>query len=271
MCKKAAIGAGVLFVVGALIFGVSNMVSMMKVGGHKVSDYVNDQVPISAKIELLDQKLNELGPKIDDGKRIVAKQEIRVKKLNGEIEEKMAALDKQWNAIVELREAVAKDEPQYVYAGQTYTKEEVQSDLEKKYDRYKAAEDAANQQKELLTVRQRVLKANQQSLANLADSQAKLNIMIEKLRARQETIKAKQIENLQTVDDSPTGDIKKLYDSIDEQLSVEERLIEMEGDDVGEIKVNETKKQDILEEIDARRAEKAVDGKKTELIKSEIH
>ena len=254
-----------------MIFGVSNMVSMCKVGGNKVSEYVQNQVPISAKIELLEQKLKELGPKIEDGKRIVAKQEIRVKKLDGEIHEKMAALDKQWETIVALREDVAKDEPQYVYAGQTYTKDEVQKDLEKKYDRYKAAEDGLNQQKELLTVRNRFLKANQQSLASLEDSQAKLNIMIEKLRARQETVKAKQIENMQTVDNSATGDINKLYEEIDEQLSVEERLIEMEGDDIGVIKVNESKKQDILEEIDARRAEKAVDGKKTELIKSEIH
>src|SRR5690606_15558554 len=37
MLKKAAIGLGVLFVVGGLVFGVSNMISMLKVGGNRVS------------------------------------------------------------------------------------------------------------------------------------------------------------------------------------------------------------------------------------------
>lgn len=271
MLKKAAIGLGVLFVVGGLVFGVSNMISMLKVGGNRVSEYVNDQVPISAKIELLEQKLKELDPKIEEGKRVVAMQEVRVEKLDRDIQETMAGLDKQWETIIAMRQDLDKGDTQYVYAGETYTKDEVKSDLEKRFGRFKAAKEAAEQQQELLKVRNRVLKANQEALANLQDSEVKLNIMIEKLRARQETIKAKQIENLQTVDDSPTGDVMKLYEEIDEQLSVQERLITMEGDDIGQINMDkEAESKSLLEEIDAINAEKALGGKK-ELIKSEVH
>lgn len=268
--KKAALSLGALFLVGAVIFGVGNMVGMLKVGGNKISDYAQSQVPISAKIELLEQKLKDLGPKIEDAKRVVASQEVKVNRLAGNVDETEIALEKQKETIYAMRDDLSRDEKQYVYAGETFSRDQVQDDLEKRFGRYTAAKEALDQQKELLTVRERVLNANQQAYSNLVDSKEKLEIMIEKLRARQETIKAKQIENMQTVDDSPTGDINKLYEEIDEQLAVEERLIEMEGDDVGEIKMKKAEQKDLLEEIDAMRSKDAADGKGTELIKKEL-
>ena len=75
--KKVALGLGITFLVGAVIFGVGNMIGMLKVGGHKISEYAQSQVPISAKIELLEQKLKDLDPKIKDAKRIVATQTVK--------------------------------------------------------------------------------------------------------------------------------------------------------------------------------------------------
>lgn len=270
MMKKVALGLGITFLVGAVIFGVGNMIGMLKVGGNKISDYAQSQVPISAKIELLDQKLNDLGPKIEDAKRVVASQEVKVNRLGKDVKETEIALNMQKDTIYAMRDDLARNEKQYVYAGETFSHEEVQTDLEKRFSRYTAAKGALDQQKELLKVRQRVLKANQQAYSNLIDSKEKLEIMIEKLRARQETIKAKQIENMQTVDDSPTGDINKLYEEIDEELAVEERLIEMEGDDVGEIQLKKAEQKNLLEEIDAMRNKDATNGKNNELIKTEL-
>lgn len=268
--KKLLVIAASLFVVAGMIFGFSNLRDM---GENVIDDArqaARDAVPISTKIRSLEKKIERLGPQIKDAQRIVATQDVRVDKLQKEIEQREVVLAKQWKGIEQMRLAMdAKDGKQFVTVdGHEYEKKNLASTLKQKWETHKAAEDAVTQKKALLKSRQSVLDANRQAYDNLVNAEEKLGLMVEQLKARQESIKAKQIEKMQTIDDSPTGDVMKLYEEIDEQLSVEEKLIEMDGDHTPDsVKVEESAGTDsLLEEIDAKRAKQADEGKGTDLI-----
>jgi hypothetical protein len=272
--KKLAIGLGAVVLLACLVFGVSNVVDFGRVAVDDVQQTLQDQVPISTKIAVMEKKIEGLDSKIDSGKQVVAEQRAGVKRHGEQVAEQVADVERQQSELYAMQDAydASKSEQFVSVGGNRHEKAEVERNIETRFERLKRAETALKHDQELLSKEKDVLAANERALESLFTSKDKLELMVKDLRTRQKLIEARKVESMKSVDDSPTEDIMKLYEQIDKELSVEEELIEMEGETFGEIQVTpqETGKS-ALEEIRARRAREAADGQGNELINREVH
>jgi hypothetical protein len=261
MKKKYMLGAAALVLVAGALFGFSNLIDYGSVAVDEVSEAMRDQVPIPAKIKVMEKKVASLDSKIDGGKHIVAEQRASVGKHAEVVEEQVAARNEKWNEIVAMTDALdASDGEEFVsIGGNSVERTALENEIESRYEGLKRMDATLDHEKELLSRERQVLAANEKALGNLFAAKDKLELMIQDLKARQKLIEARQVEEMESIDGSPTEDVMALYGEIDEQLRVEEELLDMEDEEFGkiEIKVDGSDTKSVLDEIRNRKAKEA--------------
>lgn len=268
--KKLVLGfAGVVLVAG-MLFGFTNLMSMVRSGVNDLQDAAQESVPVDVQIEQLERKLEGLEPVIEDAKHEVVKQEIVVEDQQKKVDTLIASIDTQWSEIVALKDAYKNAAPgaQYVSVGDArHDRNKVKSDLSRRLTRHDAATTGLTAQQTMLERYQSTLAAREARLTSLQNSKNDLESKTEELKARYELLKSRQIESGDTVDDSEVEDIKALLNSVDRRIREKDKMQERESAEYGEIDVTPAApERDILEEIDARETEKATDGKASDLI-----
>lgn len=246
MLKKAILGSLAVASAGGFFLG-SDAVSYMKTGVSNLREAVRSEIPIDLEMDRARQEIEGLIEPIRESLKVVATQQVEIDKLKSSIETKTAALEEQEEAILALNEDLKSGETQFVYAGRTYTANEVQRDLTERFNRFKVAQETLKNQQEILASREQMLEANRQKLENMLSQKKDLEVRLEQLMAKMQTIAArKQMSNL-SIDDSKLAKTKSLINSIDKKLDVEAKLLDAEGNFVGLIPV-ETK-TDVPEDI----------------------
>ncbi|MBX3437434.1 MAG: hypothetical protein KF861_08095 [Planctomycetaceae bacterium] len=250
MLKKAILGSLAVASASGFFFG-RDAVSYLKTGVASVRDAVRSEVPIEFEMERAKKEVEALIPEIHKSLKLVAEQQVDVEKMRKTVEQKAAALAEQKEAILALKEDVDSGGTQFVYAGRTYTVSEVQRDLTERFNRFKVAETTLKDQESILAAKEQALGSHTETLEGMLSQKKDLEVQLEGLMARMQTIQArKQISDL-SIDDSKLARAKSLVNEIGKKLDVEARLLDAEGNFVGLIPV-ETKTEvpvDISEQV----------------------
>jgi DNA repair exonuclease SbcCD ATPase subunit len=252
MLKKAIIGSVAVVATSTFFFG-RDALSYLTTGASSLRNAVRSEVPIEFELERARQEVEELLPAIHDSLRIVAEQQVDVENLRTTIERKQAALEEQEEAILALNEDLKSGEAHFVYAGHSYSAKEVQRDLAERFNRFQTAEATLQDQQQILTSKEQTLQANTDKLEGMLSQKKDLEVQLERLTAKMQTIAArKQISNL-SIDDSQLARAKSLINEIDKRLDVEAKMLDAEGNFLGLIPV-EMKTEapvNIAEQVDA--------------------
>ncbi len=267
--KKVVLGGLALFVVAGALIGFNRMCSMTRLGVDHVQNQIDEAIPVDVQLRQLEMALNDLDPEIKDAQLAVVRQEVSVGELQDEITQLTAGVDQQWSEIVALRQAIPADsDTEFVSVnGKEYSRDKVTNDLRRKMTRFKGAESSLNAKEDLLSKREETLSAKQSHLEKLLDLKSELTGEIEQLKARLTLVQAKQVEVSEDVDNAKVEEIKALTKKVKRRIAEKEKMLEHEANAYGEIQVTaEADEKDVLEEIDARRADKAVRGENGELI-----
>lgn len=249
MCKKGIL-FGTLGVAGlATVFAFTEAGSYCKMAGREVKEMARNAVPVSVEIERARQMVEDLRPEIKRNMYVIARAEVELKNLDGEIARHETRLDKQRTELATLRDAASSGRQTFQFASRTYTADQVKRDLHSRLTSCKNSEDTVGQLHAVRDAKQATLDAARTKLENSLAMRTGLKAKIENLQAKLQRIEAEQTASEYALDDTQLGRLKGLVHDIEARLDVEEKMINAEGEIDGVIPVEEETPADIVDQV----------------------
>lgn len=248
MCKKLIITATTATGIGLLVFG-TDLVSYVGTTLGWAKDSVKNSIPIEFEINRARNMIANLVPDIRKNMHTIAKEEVEVAQLARQIEDLDARQSKDRTELMRLRNDLSSGKTALVYAGRTYTAEQVKTDLARRFERYKTGDATLSSLKDMHTARQRSLEAARQKLEGMLAARRQLEVEVEHIEARLKMVEAAQTTSEYNFDDSQLSRVKQLVTDLRTRLDVAERLVNAEGALGDEIPLSEPSSETILDEL----------------------
>lgn len=248
---KAMYSAGGVALVSALIFG-RDAWSYIRTAGSSVRQAVKAEVPLDFEIQRAREMVENLVPDIRHCMHVIAEQQVDIEQMGQELGRKDQSLTDQQAAILALRSDLESGQTKFVFAGRSYSQDEVRRDLSVRFERFKVVKETVERDRKILDARQTSLKANQEKLDTMLASKKELEVQIEQFEARLKTVQAAQAVSDLQIDDTQLSRAKKLIGDLNKQLDVQEKLLDAEGKFTGLIPVEARERhvRDITGEVD---------------------
>jgi len=246
MLKKLMFATGGVGLLTVLFVG-RDAASYVTTTVGKVHDSVKESVPIEFQLERARKMIVDLDPEIRHNMHLIAKEEIRVKRLQREIEERTARLDKDRRDLERLNADLRSGNAtfQYANAHRTYTAQEVKADVVKRFKRYKTNDGTLLNLEKVLRAREQTLDGARRKLEGMLAVQKQLGLDVENLQARMKMVEVAQTTSEFNFDDSHLSRTKELIDYIQTRIDVAEKLVNSETHFYDEIPLDEPETDDI--------------------------
>ena len=246
MIRKAIIGTGVLLL--GLLFVGRDLASYVRTSAGYVKDSVADCVPTEFQIERARGMIDGLVPEIKRGMHKIAKEEVAVEQFEKQIADARAKLKHDEAELVRLRTDLVSGKDVFEYGHRTYSPEQVQLDLARRFERYKTNEATVASLEETYQARQTGLEAARQRLEGIRAEKRQLEVDVENIQARLQMVAAAQTTADYNFDDSRLGRVKELIVELRTDLDVAERLVNADSFYPDEIPLDEPP-EDIVEQV----------------------
>lgn len=248
MVKKGIlVGVGVLVLLG-LLFGREGA-SYVKTAVSRVQSGVRDAVPVEFEIGRARQMIKDLDPEIHKNMHLIAREEVDVKNLSEQLATAEAQIAKNRSDIEKLTADLKRGESTFVYAGKSYSQEQVENDLARRFEQYKVKEATLGKLRQVLAARERGLTAGREKLKAMQAAKGQLEVDVANLEARLEMVKVAQSTSEFNFDDSRLSRTKDLVKDIGARIDVAEKLVNAETTYPGEINLDEEPATDILDQV----------------------
>lgn len=250
MLKKLVVGAGVAVLLLGLFFG-RDAASYVSTAFGKARRHVRESVPVGFDIERARKLITSLDGDIEQNMTLIAREEVEVAKLTREVDTQKEQLARGKEQILRLNGDLQSGTASFVYAGRSYSAEEVKSDLSHRFARFRTMEQTASKLEQILHARERGLDAARQKLEAMLASKRQLEVDIADLEARQKLVEVHKATSDFNFDDSRLSRTKELIEEISTRIEVAERLVNSQGDYHAEIPLDEesTGAADISDQI----------------------
>jgi chromosome segregation ATPase len=256
MIKKAIIVSGGAALAMVLLFGHS-AVSYVRTSVGYLTSAVQESVPIEFEIERARGMINDLVPEVRKNMHVIAKEEVDVKQLEEQIEQTQARLGKEKDQLLRLKSDVAAGQSTVKYAGRSYSIEQVKTDLANRFERYKTGDATLASLQQIRDARVRSLDAARQKLEGMLAAKRQLGVQVENLEARLQMLAAAQTTSAYQFDDSRLGRAKELIAGLRTRLDVAEKMVNAETNFHGEIQMEATAPEKIVDEVTEYFSDKA--------------
>ncbi len=248
MVKKVVIvTAGVLLL--AFVLCGTSVVSYVRTSAGYVSDAVAESVPVEFEIERARGMIGDLIKDVRTNMHAIAKEEVRVKQLEEQIDRAEAQLAKDKGQMMRLQSDLQSANDVYRYVGRTYTANQVRIDLANRLTRYKTRDATLLSWREIHTARKNSLEAARTKLEGMLAAKRQLEVDVENLEAKTQMIAAAKATSNYQFDDGRLGQVKELVSSLRTRLEVAENLVHAETRFHDEIPLDETNPEDIVEQV----------------------
>jgi DNA repair exonuclease SbcCD ATPase subunit len=198
-----------------------------------------------------------LDPEISQHKREIAREELDLRKLEEKITSDREDIAGLWRDIQRLREDLSRGDSTFVYAGRSYSAEQVETDLGNRFDRYQTREATLQKLEQILTARRRGLEAAQEKLKAMIASKRQLEVQVENLEARLKMVEVAKAASEFHIDDSQLSRTRQLLSDIEARIEVDAQMVNADDVLVDEIKLERADDNvsvlDRITEYEARR------------------
>jgi chromosome segregation ATPase len=248
MVKKGIlVGVGVLVLLG-LLFGREGF-SYVKTAVGRVQSGVRDAVPVEFEIGRARQMIKDLDPEIHKNMHLIAREEVDVKNLSEQLATAEAQIGKNRSDIEKLTADLKRGDSTFVYAGKSYSQEQVENDLARRFEQFKVKEATLGKLRQVLAARERGLTAGREKLKAMQAAKGQLEVDVANIEARLEMVKVAQSTSEFNFDDSRLSRTKDLVKDIGARIDVAEKLVNAETTYPGEINLDEEPATDILDQV----------------------
>ena len=248
MCKKLLVSVVAVVAVGYFIFG-SNVTSYVGTSAERVSQAVEDSVPLEFQIDRARKMVRDLEPEIRRSMHVIAKEEVEVESLENRIQAAEQKKTKEKSEIMRLQSDLQTGKSVFRYAGHQYTSDEVKQDLSRRFARFKTSDATLGSLRDMRDARQRNLDAARQKLSAMMASQRQLMVEVENLQAKLKVVEVAQASSDLQLDDSQLARAKGLINDIQARLEVSAKLADADTNFVDEIPLDGTSSEDITEQV----------------------
>lgn len=249
MIRKALMGLG-LVVFGSYLWMGTSLGSYARTSVAEAMGFIRGQVPVEFEIKRAQQLLKELVPEIHNTHRTIVEEEVKLARLDQEIDQMTANLDAEQAAILALREQLAKGLVAYRIGSRDYSGSELRGELARRFTGFKRASEAVRLKEEIRGSREAGLRAAQEKCQSMIESKEALASELALLEARLKMVEAKQAGNRFQVDATPLARIREQISEINDRLLVEEKVAEQEGSLLKRIPVEAISPEDLEAQID---------------------
>jgi len=248
MLKKLVMGGVVAALLSGLFFG-RDAVSYVSTSVGWVKDTVKESVPIEFEIQRARNMIKDLDPEIARNMHLIASEETQVVSLKDELAASTKQLDKDRRDIVRLKDDLDNGGSHFVYAGVSYTQRQVETDLSRRFERFKVREATAEKLQKILNARESGLAAAHEKLKGMQSAKRQLEVEVENLKARLEMVKVAESTSNFNFDDSKLARTRQTIKDIKARIDVAEKLANSNVNLPDQIKLDETESQNITAEI----------------------
>jgi chromosome segregation ATPase len=248
MIKKAILVATGLGVTTLVLFG-RDAASYVSTTYHKLTDSVQESVPIEFQIDRAREMVRDLEPEIRNSMHVIAKEEVALEQLNQQIDVNQEKADKDKRDILRLQADLGQGKELYRYASRSYSSDEVKQDLSRRFNRFKVADDTLGSMKQMRDAREKNLEAAQQKLAAMVNARRKLEVDLQNLEAKRKLVEVAQASSEYVFDDSQLARCKELITDIRTRLDVAAKLANADVNIEVEIPLDEATPSDITDQV----------------------
>lgn len=248
MIKRTLLVVTGLGVTTLVLFG-RDAASYVSTTYHKITNSVQDSVPVEFQIDRAKQMVRDLDPEIRHSMHVIAKEEVALEQLNQQIAASQTKADSDKKDILRLQADLGQNKRVYQYASHTYTPDQVKQDLSRRFSRFKVADDTLASMKQMRDARQRNLDAAQQKLAAMINARRKLEVDVQNLEAKRKLVEVAQASSEYVFDDSQLARAKELINDIRTRLDVAAKLANADVNVEAEIPLNDAAPADIADQV----------------------
>jgi hypothetical protein len=248
MIKKSLVAVGGLSLLMVLFFG-RDAASYVRTSAGWVKDTVKSSVPVEFEIERARRMVKNLVPDIRRNMHVIAQEEVEVERLDKQITQTTATLEKDRAEMLRLKTDLATAQPVYQYAGRSYSVQQVKVDLTNRFERYKTHEATLASLRDIQAARRKSLDAARLKLEGMLVAKRQLEVDVENLEARFKMVEVAQTTCDFNIDDSQLGRVKDLITEVRTRLNVAERLVNTEGELHEEIPLTAPQTENIVDQI----------------------
>ena len=266
MIKQAVYGVAALSALATFVFG-RDIVSYARTWGSSVRQTVKREVPIDFEVARARELVENLVPDIRNCMHVIAEQEVEVEQFTAELARRDGELATQKEIILSRQTDLKSGQASFTFASQTYSADQVRTDLAKRFDRFKVSEETFKKEKQVLDARQKALSANREKLDHMLAAKTDLELQIEQLEARLKAVQAAETVSTVSIDDSELTRAKKLIRELNKQLDVREKVMATDGKltDLIPVEAKHAAPQDLDAQIEAHFSPKSeANGSKPE-------
>ncbi|GAA4432624.1 hypothetical protein [Bremerella cremea] len=245
--KLACTSAGAALLVG-LLFG-TDAFSYISTSASRLKDSVKNNVPVEFELDRARKMITDLTPEIRRNMHLIAKEEVEVERLEGRLNDMEEKLASSKTDIVRLKNDLDSGSTHFTYAGHSYSRNAVQTDLVGRFERFKTQDATRVKLESILRARQQGLDAARAKLDGMLTARRQLEVDVENLEARQKMVEVAQTSSKFAFDDSHLSKTKRLIDEIRTRIDVAERMVDVDGEMAGEIQLDEQVDADISQEV----------------------
>ena len=248
MIKRVVLGGGAGLLLMGILFG-RDAVSYVSTSAGWVKQSVTDSVPVEFQIERAHKMIDDLEPEVRRNKHLIVKEEVALEQLAEQVAglERRQGQDKE--NLLRMKAEVGQSGAFVVFAGHSYTKEQVRRDMSSRFERYKTNDETLFNLRRVLNARQKSLDAARTELEQMLASRRQLIAEVAKLEARQEMVTVAQTASEFNLDDSLLARAKQLVRDVETRLDVTERLLSEDAQFVEEIPLDAPEAENIVEQV----------------------
>lgn len=247
--KRGVITVAGVTIVGGLLFG-RDVASYVRSSAKSVRTVVKDSVPIDFELRRARDLLDEIIPEMHANIRLIAQDEVEVAALQVEIAKAEESMKEEQARVAMLRDALARPQARYTFAGQEYPRSYVKEDLSSRFARLKDSEVVLAGKRRLLATREKSLHSAMQLLERTRGRKRTLEDQIESLASQHQLVKAASVGSNFQIDNSKLAQTEKLIAQIKKRLDVAERVLTHESKFVQAIPVDAVPEEDLFTQVD---------------------
>jgi BMFP domain-containing protein YqiC len=246
--RIAVIATVVTLLVGGVLFG-RDLFSYMRSGARSVRATVKDQIPTEFELSRARDLLEDIIPEMQANIRLMAQEEVEIAALTKDIEATDERLAHERVKIDRLTELLSEDRPSYTISGRDFSREMVRTDLARRFDRFKEAQQVLAGKQRLLTTRENSLDAAIQMLDRTRGQKQLLGERVAALEAQHRMIQAAAVGSKIELDQTRLAQADRLIHDLKKRLDVAERVLACEARFTESIEVTVLDEADLLTQI----------------------
>ncbi len=249
MLKKVMIGSAIAAGTVGLLVGAPAF-NYLKSGVSSARQAIKDAIPIEVEIKRARDMITDLKPEISDNLRVIAREEVEVKRLGEEVESKKQLLAKARKDIMRLKDDLQSGGSHFVYASRTFTAGQVKDDLSARFKQFQTHEATLAKLEKILEARSKNLDAARRKLDEMLAAKRQLEVEVENLQARLTMVQVAETASQVAVNDSHLSRTRDLLNEIRSRIDVAEKMVDQVGVmTTGSIPLEEDAPADLIDMI----------------------